>query len=262
MRRGNDAMRRAHDGRRHRFQVAGSPRKTIRVMVLLTECLGGVCFLGFAGRDRRARAGGPPTRARELPGGREPLRRVRAQPHRRKRNEPPGRRCGGGDGALRRPVAGAGSRCAHSRGRSLHHLDPRCEGGAHDPHRLAVLCGAHHRAVHLGLLCVDGDGATGFVFHHGDGTPYGGSVGVVKLDLVRQALVLPRRWLRRWVTAWPAQSQRHGSAGSPGPRNAPRSAGPEATPRLRRPGSAGHGDGPCGWRAPRGRFRWPEEPAG
>jgi 5-methylcytosine-specific restriction endonuclease McrA len=78
--------------------------------------------------------------------------------------------------------------CSNHRYLDVHHLDPRCEGGGHDPERLAVLCGAHHRAAHAGVLCVDGTGATGFVFRHGDGTPYGGNVGVVRLDLVRQAL--------------------------------------------------------------------------
>jgi hypothetical protein len=65
--------------------------------------------------------------------------------------------------------------CSSHRYLDVHHVDPRCEGGGHDPERLAVLCGAHHRAVHLGLLCVEGSGATGFVCRHGDGTPYGGT---------------------------------------------------------------------------------------
>ncbi|MEJ7732225.1 MAG: HNH endonuclease signature motif containing protein, partial [Polyangiaceae bacterium] len=70
----------------------------------------------------------------------------------------------------------------------VHHLDLRSEGGGHDPERLAVLCGAHHRAVHAGALCIDGTAAAGFVFRHGDGTAYGGPVRVQTLDLVRQAL--------------------------------------------------------------------------
>ncbi|MEJ7734914.1 MAG: HNH endonuclease signature motif containing protein [Polyangiaceae bacterium] len=78
--------------------------------------------------------------------------------------------------------------CSNHRYLDVHHLDLRSEGGGHDPERLAVLCGAHHRAVHEGVLYVDGTGAAGFVFSHGDGTPYGGNVGVVRLDLVRQAL--------------------------------------------------------------------------
>ena len=78
--------------------------------------------------------------------------------------------------------------CSNHRYLDVHHLDLRSEGGGHDPERLAVLCGAHHRAVHLGLLCIDGASATGFVFRHGDGTPHGGHVGAALLDLVRQAL--------------------------------------------------------------------------
>ncbi|MEJ7733478.1 MAG: hypothetical protein WKG00_30320 [Polyangiaceae bacterium] len=67
--------------------------------------------------------------------------------------------------------------CSNHRFLDVHHLDPRSEGGGHDPQRLAVLCGAHHRAVHAGVLCIDGT-AGGFVFRHGDGTEYGGHVGV------------------------------------------------------------------------------------
>jgi hypothetical protein len=78
--------------------------------------------------------------------------------------------------------------CSNHRFLDVHHLDLRSEGGGHEPGRLAVLCGAHHRAVHAGVLCIDGTAASGFVFRHGDGTPYGGDVGVVKLDLVRQAV--------------------------------------------------------------------------
>ncbi|MEJ7729249.1 MAG: HNH endonuclease signature motif containing protein [Polyangiaceae bacterium] len=70
----------------------------------------------------------------------------------------------------------------------MHHLDPRSEGGGHDPERLAILCGAHHRAVHAGVLCIDGSATAGFVFRHGEGTAYGGALGVVQLEGARQAL--------------------------------------------------------------------------
>jgi hypothetical protein len=56
--------------------------------------------------------------------------------------------------------------CAHHRFRDVHHLDPRAEGGSDDPERLAPLCGAHHRAVHLGRLCIDGRASAGFRFRH------------------------------------------------------------------------------------------------
>jgi 5-methylcytosine-specific restriction endonuclease McrA len=78
--------------------------------------------------------------------------------------------------------------CSNHRYLDVHHLDPRCEGGGHDPERLAVLCGAHHRAVHAGVLCIDGTGSSSFGFRHGDGTPYGGGVGVLGVDVARQAL--------------------------------------------------------------------------
>jgi hypothetical protein len=54
-----------------------------------------------------------------------------------------------------------------------HHVDPRAEGGTHDPDRLLVLCGAHHRAVHTGALVISGCASQGFVFRHADGSAYG-----------------------------------------------------------------------------------------
>ena len=70
----------------------------------------------------------------------------------------------------------------------VHHLDPRAEGGSHDPERLAMMCGAHHDAVHRGTLRVDGTGSTRFVFRHADGTPYGGDVSLPAVDIVRQVV--------------------------------------------------------------------------
>ena len=70
----------------------------------------------------------------------------------------------------------------------VHHLDPRSEGGRHDPERMAVLCGAHHRATHAGSLCVDGTASAGFTFEHVDGTPYGESLHPAAIDVAQQAL--------------------------------------------------------------------------
>jgi len=70
----------------------------------------------------------------------------------------------------------------------VHHLDPRAEGGTHDPQNLGMLCGAHHRAVHAGSLCIDGTGSGGFVVRHADGTPYGGSMTPAAVDQVREVL--------------------------------------------------------------------------
>ena len=78
--------------------------------------------------------------------------------------------------------------CRNHRFLDVHHVDPRAEGGGHDPHRLAVLCGGHHRAVHAGALCIDGTGAAGFVFRHADGTPYGAALSPLAVDMVREAL--------------------------------------------------------------------------
>jgi hypothetical protein len=80
--------------------------------------------------------------------------------------------------------------CRNHRFLDVHHVDSRSEGGTHDPERLAVLCGAHHRAVHAGVLRMAGTGSAGFVFHHGDGTRYGGPVGLARVDVVRQVLAM------------------------------------------------------------------------
>jgi hypothetical protein len=56
----------------------------------------------------------------------------------------------------------------------LHHLDPRAEGGTHDPERLVGLCFVHHRHAHDGRLVLRGTHSEGFTFHRADGTAYGG----------------------------------------------------------------------------------------
>ena len=63
--------------------------------------------------------------------------------------------------------------CRNSAFVSVHHLDLRSEGGGHDPRRMILLCGAHHRATHAGQLVITGGASTGLRFAHGDGTPYG-----------------------------------------------------------------------------------------
>jgi hypothetical protein len=70
----------------------------------------------------------------------------------------------------------------------VHHLDRRSEGGSHDPERMAVLCGAHHRAVHAGSLCIDGSASVGFTFRHADGTPYGQPLRPAAIELAQLAL--------------------------------------------------------------------------
>ena len=78
--------------------------------------------------------------------------------------------------------------CANHRFVDVHHLDPRAEGGGHDPARLVVLCGAHHRAVHAGTLIVGGDATTGFTCHHADGTAYGAAPSLPAVDVARRVV--------------------------------------------------------------------------
>ena len=68
----------------------------------------------------------------------------------------------------------------------VHHLDPRAEGGSHDPDRLVVLCGSHHRSAHAGRLCIDGNATVGFTFRHADGTPYGQPLRPAALERAQQ----------------------------------------------------------------------------
>ena len=63
--------------------------------------------------------------------------------------------------------------CSNTMSLHVHHVEPRADGGSHDPELLIPLCNAHHRAVHEGKLRIDGAWSRGFVFHHADGTPYG-----------------------------------------------------------------------------------------
>ena len=76
--------------------------------------------------------------------------------------------------------------CANHRFLDVHHLDLRSEGGQHDPERMAVLCGAHHRAVHEGALSIDGGATGGFVVRHADGTNYGAHVRPAEIEIAQQ----------------------------------------------------------------------------
>jgi hypothetical protein len=81
--------------------------------------------------------------------------------------------------------------CNNHRFLDVHHLDLRSEGGGHDPERLSVLCGVHHRAAHAGHLVIDGSASEGFTFRHADGRPYGAPLHPAALDaanLVQSAL--------------------------------------------------------------------------
>ena len=78
--------------------------------------------------------------------------------------------------------------CANHRFLDVHHVDPRSEGGSHEPDRLLVLCGSHHRSAHAGSLCIDGNATDGFTFRHADGTPYGEGLRPGAIDRAGQVL--------------------------------------------------------------------------
>jgi hypothetical protein len=63
--------------------------------------------------------------------------------------------------------------CRHAVFVDVHHLNPRSEGGTHDPENLVTLCTAHHRACHDGAIVIAGTPSIGLRFEHADGTPYG-----------------------------------------------------------------------------------------
>jgi hypothetical protein len=77
--------------------------------------------------------------------------------------------------------------CTNHRFLDVHHLDPRAEGGGHDPEKMGLLCGAHHRAAHAGQSVMEGTASTGFIFRHADRTSYGAELSPVTTNLAQQA---------------------------------------------------------------------------
>jgi hypothetical protein len=73
--------------------------------------------------------------------------------------------------------------CRHATFVDVHHVEPRAEGGAHEPENLITLCAAHHRAIHAGRLQVERDGSSLCRFRHADGSDYGrpASAGIADL---------------------------------------------------------------------------------
>ncbi|HYJ09178.1 MAG TPA: HNH endonuclease, partial [Polyangiaceae bacterium] len=63
--------------------------------------------------------------------------------------------------------------CRHVAWLDVHHLQPRADGGGHNPDNLITLCGAHHRALHRGRLRAEGTPTSGLTFRHTDGSAYG-----------------------------------------------------------------------------------------
>jgi hypothetical protein len=64
----------------------------------------------------------------------------------------------------------------------VHHIILRSEGGSHATDNLITLCGAHHRAAHVGALRVEGSVACGLSFRHADGSAYGEPIEPATLD--------------------------------------------------------------------------------
>ena len=63
--------------------------------------------------------------------------------------------------------------CRHSAFVDLHHIVRQADGGTHTADNLIPLCGAHHRATHVGALVIRGSYSAGLTFQHADGAAYG-----------------------------------------------------------------------------------------
>lgn len=59
--------------------------------------------------------------------------------------------------------------CGHWRFIDVHHLVPRRRGGLNRLENLACLCTAHHRAIHEGVLALEGSATEGWVARYGGG---------------------------------------------------------------------------------------------
>jgi hypothetical protein len=67
--------------------------------------------------------------------------------------------------------------CKHWRFIDVHHVVPRAHRGPHQLENLACLCTAHHRAVHEGVLAIEGSATSGWVVRHAGVGPYGRAWG-------------------------------------------------------------------------------------
>jgi hypothetical protein len=59
--------------------------------------------------------------------------------------------------------------CGHWRFIDVHHRVPRARGGANRLDNLVCLCTAHHRAIHDGVLALEGSATEGWVVRHAGG---------------------------------------------------------------------------------------------
>jgi hypothetical protein len=63
--------------------------------------------------------------------------------------------------------------CKHWRFIDVHHVVPRAQRGPNTVENLACLCTAHHRAVHEGVLAIEGSATAGWVVRHAGAQLYG-----------------------------------------------------------------------------------------
>jgi predicted restriction endonuclease len=67
--------------------------------------------------------------------------------------------------------------CKHWRFIDVHHVVPCAHRGPHRLENLARLCTAHHRAVHEGVLAIEGSATSGWVVRHAGAGVYGRAWG-------------------------------------------------------------------------------------
>jgi hypothetical protein len=67
--------------------------------------------------------------------------------------------------------------CKHWRFIDVHHVVPRAHRGPNRLENLACLCTAHHRAVHEGVLAIEGSATSGWVVRHAGAGVYGRAWG-------------------------------------------------------------------------------------
>jgi hypothetical protein len=73
--------------------------------------------------------------------------------------------------------------CRHATFVDVHHIQPREEGGVHEPENLLTLCSAHHRACHRGALSIEGSAPAALRFRHADGADYGAALSPNGVDV-------------------------------------------------------------------------------
>jgi hypothetical protein len=67
--------------------------------------------------------------------------------------------------------------CKHWRFIDVHHVVPQAHRGPNRLENLACLCTAHHRAVHEGVLAIEGSATAGWVVRHAGAGVYGRAWG-------------------------------------------------------------------------------------